>query len=73
MRSPCIHKHVNVVPSLQKYFNSAFTLVIRYSTARHGMLNFASVNGYRSEPNCYVPGWPGPATSTVLARYGMAR
>ena len=42
----------------------------RYGTARHGTLNFASVNGYRSMPNCYVPGSSGPATSTVLARYG---
>ena len=56
--------------------NSAFTLAVGHGsdgTVQHGTLNFASVNGLRSEPNRYVPGSPGPVTSTVLARYGTAR
>ena len=46
---------------------SAFTLAVGHSTAWHGTLNLASVNGYRLEQNHYVLGSPGLATSTMLA------
>ena len=59
--------------SIKSIFYSAFILAVGHGTVQHGTLNFASVNGYRSEPNRYMPGSPGPATSTVLAQYGTAR
>ena len=56
---------MTIVPTSQfnVQSNSAFTLAVGHGTAQHGTLNFASVNGYRSEPNRYIlqPCWLGTA------------